>query len=36
MKSTLSALPLLASFCTALLTPALHAAPFTAEQEARI
>ena len=36
MKSTLSALPLLASFCAALLTPALHAAPFTAEQEARI
>ena len=36
MKSTLSALPLLASLCAALLTPALHAAPFTAEQEARI
>ncbi|MGL4507895.1 MAG: DsbA family protein, partial [Aeromonas sobria] len=36
MKPTLSALTLLASLSAALLAPALHAAPFTAEQEARI
>lgn len=36
MKSTLSALPLLASLCATLLAPTLHAAPFTPEQEARI
>ncbi|MBS4703271.1 DsbA family protein [Aeromonas veronii] len=36
MKPTLSALPLLASLSAALLAPALHAAPFTPEQEARI
>ncbi|MCF7741608.1 DsbA family protein [Aeromonas veronii] len=36
MKPTLSALTLLASLSAALLAPALHAAPFTPEQEARI
>lgn len=36
MKPTLSALTLLASLSAALLAPALHAAPFTLEQEARI
>ncbi|MBA2797426.1 MULTISPECIES: DsbA family protein [Aeromonas] len=36
MKPTLSALTLLASLSATLLAPALHAAPFTPEQEARI
>ncbi|MCR4448630.1 DsbA family protein [Aeromonas veronii] len=36
MKPTLSALTLLASLSAALLAPALHATPFTPEQEARI
>ncbi|TNJ04389.1 copper resistance protein [Aeromonas veronii] len=36
MKPTLSALTLLASLSAALQAPALHAAPFTPEQEARI
>lgn len=36
MKPTLSTLTLLASLSAALLAPALHAAPFTPEQEARI
>ena len=36
MKPTLSALTLLASLSAALLAPALHAAPFTPEQETRI
>ena len=36
MKPTLSALTLLASLSTALLAPALHAVPFTPEQETRI
>lgn len=36
MKSTLRALTLLASLSAALLAPALHAEPFTPEQEARI
>ncbi|MCF5904975.1 DsbA family protein [Aeromonas veronii] len=36
MKPTLSALTLLASLSAALLAPALHAGPFTPEQEARI
>ncbi|MGL5036824.1 MAG: DsbA family protein, partial [Aeromonas sp.] len=36
MKPTLRTLTLLASLSAALLAPALHAAPFTPEQESRI